>query len=110
MKKTIFIEEYCTYQNQKNILTHWSLAQAGLNDVKKWKSKIQLECPFNMVVKHGSLHLFTKEWVDHPQAVGWVTSPHIPAPTMVPVRFPDNAAVKLNFRPPDHRIVIYDAL
>ena len=35
MKKKHLIEEYCTYQNQKNILTHWSLAQAGLNDVKK---------------------------------------------------------------------------
>ena len=30
----------------ENILTHWSVAQAGLNDEKNWGSKISLDCPF----------------------------------------------------------------
>ena len=30
----------------KNILTRWSVAQAGLNDEKNWGSKISLDCPF----------------------------------------------------------------
>ena len=30
----------------KNILTHWSVAKAGANDEKNWRSKISLDCPF----------------------------------------------------------------
>ena len=30
----------------ENILTRWSEAQAGSNYVKKWGSKISLDCPF----------------------------------------------------------------
>ena len=30
----------------ENILTHWSVAQAGSNDEKNWGSKILLDCPF----------------------------------------------------------------
>ena len=30
----------------ENILTHWSVAQAGSNDEKNWGSKISLDCPF----------------------------------------------------------------
>ena len=28
------------------MFTHWSLAQAGLNDETNWGSKISLDCPF----------------------------------------------------------------
>ena len=31
----------------ENILTYWSVAQAGSNDQQKWRSKISLNCPFN---------------------------------------------------------------
>ena len=30
----------------ENILTHWSVVQAGSNDEKNWGSKISLDCPF----------------------------------------------------------------
>ena len=30
----------------ENILTHWSVAQAGWNDEKNRRSKISLDCPF----------------------------------------------------------------
>ena len=30
----------------KNILTHWSVAQAGLIDEENWRQKISLDCPF----------------------------------------------------------------
>ena len=32
----------------ENILTHWSVAQAGSNDGKNQGSKISLVCPFNL--------------------------------------------------------------
>ena len=34
----------------ENILTHWSVAQAGSNDEKNWGSKISLDCPFKITV------------------------------------------------------------
>ena len=37
----------------KNILTHWSVDQAGSNDEKNWGSKISLDCPFK---KHHMHH------------------------------------------------------
>ena len=36
-------------------MTHWSVAQAGLNDDKKWRSKLLLDCPFK-----GNIVLFKK--------------------------------------------------
>ena len=30
-----------------NILTRWSVPQAGSNDEKNWRQKISLDCPFN---------------------------------------------------------------
>ena len=30
----------------KNILNHWSVAQASSNDERNWGSKILLDCPF----------------------------------------------------------------
>ena len=40
--------EYLSEDETKNenILTHWSVAQAGSNDEKNWGSKISLDCPF----------------------------------------------------------------
>ena len=35
----------------ENILTHWSVDQAGSNDEKNLGSIISLDCPFNIVVK-----------------------------------------------------------
>ena len=35
-----------TTPKTKPLLTHWSVAQAGLNDEKNWKLKISLDCPF----------------------------------------------------------------
>ena len=32
---------------KENIITHWSVAQAGSNDEKNWGSKISFDCPFN---------------------------------------------------------------
>ena len=33
----------------ENILTYWSVAQAGSNDQQKWRSKISLNCPFKVI-------------------------------------------------------------
>ena len=33
----------------ENILTHWSVVQAGSNDEKNWGSKISLDCPFKSI-------------------------------------------------------------
>ena len=32
--------------NLSNVLTHWSVAQAGSNDEKSWGSKFSFDCPF----------------------------------------------------------------
>ena len=34
---------------KENILTHWSVAQAGSHDEKNWRSKILLDCPFERI-------------------------------------------------------------
>ena len=34
----------------KNILTQWSVTQAGSNDDKNWRPKISLDCPFKGTV------------------------------------------------------------
>ena len=40
--------EYLSENQTKieNILTHWSVAQAGSNGELNWRSKISLDCPF----------------------------------------------------------------
>ena len=35
----------------ENILTCWSVTQAGSNYEKKWGSEISLDCPFNLRTK-----------------------------------------------------------
>ena len=48
----------------ENVLTHWSVAQAGSNDEKKWRSKISLDCPFKKVdVIHSVKKLVVHEFV-----------------------------------------------
>ena len=34
----------------ENVLTHWSVAQAGSNDNKTGGSKISLDCPFKYMI------------------------------------------------------------
>ena len=46
-KKFEYLGEYET--EFENILTHWSVAQAGSNDEKNWGSKISLDCPFKHI-------------------------------------------------------------
>ena len=41
--------------NKNNILTHWSVAQAGSNDVKNLRSKNSLDCPFKKMICHAAL-------------------------------------------------------
>ena len=43
--------EYLSENETKieNILTHWSVAQAGSNDENNWGSKISLDCPFSLL-------------------------------------------------------------
>ena len=50
--------EYLGENETKNetILTHWSVAQAGLNDENNWGSKISLDCPFKTIA-HIPFHL-----------------------------------------------------
>ena len=45
--------EYLSENQTKieNILTQLSEAQAGSNDELNWRSKISLDCPFNLVLK-----------------------------------------------------------
>ena len=38
----------------ENIETHWSVAQAGLNDEKNWLLKISLDCPLKLHYEIGS--------------------------------------------------------
>ena len=48
----------------ENVLSHWSVAQAGSNDEKKWRSKISLDCPFKKVdVIHSVKKLVVHEFV-----------------------------------------------
>ena len=51
----IGISQRKLYQIRK-YLTHGSVAQAGSNDEKKWRSKISLDCPFNIIVKVGTFN------------------------------------------------------
>ena len=41
-----YLSEILTLILIKNSLTHWSVAQAGSNDEKNWRSKISLDSPF----------------------------------------------------------------
>ena len=41
----IFYEKFNYLGENENILTHWSVAQAGSNVEKNWRPKISLECP-----------------------------------------------------------------
>ena len=43
--------EYLSENETKieNILTHWSVAQAGSNDGNNWGLKISLDCPFSLL-------------------------------------------------------------
>ena len=42
----------------ENILTHWSVAQAGSNDDKNWGSKISLDCPFKPAQAFANMYEF----------------------------------------------------
>ena len=43
--------EYLSENQTKieNILTHWSVAQAGSNGELNWRLKISLDCPFKVI-------------------------------------------------------------
>ena len=57
-------EQLCEFFTKiENILTHWSVAKAGWNDEKNWRSKISLKCPKLFTVVH--LHMsYCKRCVD----------------------------------------------
>ena len=48
MRRDLEKYEYFGENETKNatVLTHMSVAQAGSNDEKDWRSKIWLDCPF----------------------------------------------------------------